>query len=100
MKCGLPLPTQDLDLSRAMVVGPNLEVFCSIYGIWRLFSQIDYACKGLLHVATKTKIGFNLVEAKIKVKYNYSSFFQACIRITNDSVISFSIKTVSHSQGK
>lgn len=51
-------------------------------------------------MASETKLGLNLIEAKVKVKYNYPGFVPAYIRITDGLGNSFPIQIVSHTQGK
>uniref|UniRef100_A0A9I9DZH1 Uncharacterized protein n=1 Tax=Cucumis melo TaxID=3656 RepID=A0A9I9DZH1_CUCME len=43
----------------------------------KTFQQIGKACGGLIKVAEETRSAKNLIEAKIKIRYNYSGFLPA-----------------------
>lgn len=66
----------------------------------RTFQQIGKACGGLIKAVEDTKLGKNLIEAKLKIRYNYSGFLPANIKIFYGEGNNFSIQTISHSEGK
>uniref|UniRef100_A0A9I9CIB0 DUF4283 domain-containing protein n=1 Tax=Cucumis melo TaxID=3656 RepID=A0A9I9CIB0_CUCME len=70
--------------------------------IWNMqtFQQIGKACGGLIKVAEEAKASKNLIEVKLKIRYNYSGFLPTNIKIFDEKGNRFNIQTVSHSEGK
>ncbi|KAA0046763.1 hypothetical protein E6C27_scaffold216G00460 [Cucumis melo var. makuwa] len=66
----------------------------------KTFQQIGKACGGLIKVAEETRSAKNLIEAKIKIRYNYSGFLPATVRIFDSDGNKFSIQVVTHPEGK
>ncbi|KAA0045139.1 hypothetical protein E6C27_scaffold30G001380 [Cucumis melo var. makuwa] len=86
--------------------GPRYGGWTTFRGIplhlWNMttFQQIGKACGGLIKVAEETKSAKNLIEARIKVRYNYSGFLPANVRIFDNEGNKFSIQVVTHPEGK
>ncbi|KAA0037444.1 hypothetical protein E5676_scaffold808G00040 [Cucumis melo var. makuwa] len=70
--------------------------------LWNMttFQQIGKACGGLIKVAEETRSAKNLIEARIKVRYNYSAFLPANVRIFDNEGNKFSVQVVTHPEGK
>ncbi|KAA0063660.1 hypothetical protein E6C27_scaffold329G001750 [Cucumis melo var. makuwa] len=66
----------------------------------KTIQQIGKACGGLLKVAEETKTASNLIEAKLKIRYNYSGFLPAYVKIFDQEGNKFVIQTITHSEGK
>ncbi|TYJ97964.1 hypothetical protein E5676_scaffold234G00680 [Cucumis melo var. makuwa] len=58
------------------------------------------ACGGLIKVAEETKTAKNLIEAKLKIRYNYLGFLPANVKIFDQEGNKFIIHVVTHSEGK
>lgn len=61
---------------------------------YKTFVQIEKACGGFLAVARETMELKNLIEAKVKVRYNYSGFVPTSLLITDDQGEGFIVYTV------
>uniref|UniRef100_A0A9I9CP23 DUF4283 domain-containing protein n=1 Tax=Cucumis melo TaxID=3656 RepID=A0A9I9CP23_CUCME len=70
--------------------------------LWNMktFQQIGKACGGLIKVAEETKTASNLIEAKLKIRYNYSGFLPAYVKIFDQEGNKFVVQTITHSEGK
>uniref|UniRef100_A0A9I9D488 DUF4283 domain-containing protein n=1 Tax=Cucumis melo TaxID=3656 RepID=A0A9I9D488_CUCME len=70
--------------------------------LWNMktFQQIGKACGGLLKVAEETKTARNLIEAKLKIRYNYSGFLPAYVKIFDQEGNKFVVQAITHSEGK
>ncbi|KAA0035766.1 hypothetical protein E6C27_scaffold403G00440 [Cucumis melo var. makuwa] len=85
---------------------PSYGGWMSFRGIpihtWNIdtFLQIGNSSEGLLEVEKATMNMDNLIEAKIKVRYNYSGFILATIRIKDKDVHFFVVHTVTICSGK
>uniref|UniRef100_A0A9I9E699 Uncharacterized protein n=1 Tax=Cucumis melo TaxID=3656 RepID=A0A9I9E699_CUCME len=64
------------------------------------FLQIGNACRGSFEVDKATMNMENLLEAKIKVRYNYCGFIPATIRIKDKNGHSFVVHSVTICSGK
>ncbi|TYK13823.1 hypothetical protein E5676_scaffold488G00870 [Cucumis melo var. makuwa] len=64
------------------------------------FVNIGKACGGFLAVAKETMEKENLIEAKIKVKYNYTGFVPASILLIDDQGENFVVYTVPPPKGR
>ncbi|KAA0065895.1 hypothetical protein E5676_scaffold259G00540 [Cucumis melo var. makuwa] len=90
----------------APILVPSYGGWVSFRGIplsaWKTdtFIQIGNACRGFLDVAKETKTRKNLVEARIKIRYNYSSFIPTNISIKDDNGHLFFVQAVTHENGK
>ncbi|KAA0038838.1 hypothetical protein E5676_scaffold1121G00580 [Cucumis melo var. makuwa] len=69
----------------------------SLY-MWNMttFQQIEKLCWGFIKIVDETKEDSNLIEAKIKVKYHYSGFLLANIKIFDEEGNKFIIQIVTH----
>ncbi|KGN64358.2 hypothetical protein Csa_014067, partial [Cucumis sativus] len=63
-------------------------------------SSSDSACGRFVEVAKATRDRFDLIEADIKIKYNYSGFIPAFVMIVDEEGIPFTIQTVVQAEGK
>ncbi|KAA0062230.1 hypothetical protein E6C27_scaffold321G00310 [Cucumis melo var. makuwa] len=61
---------------------------------------IGDACRGLLEVSKSTMRKADLIEARLKIKHNYTGFISAQINITNSKGNIFTIHTVSYTEGR
>ncbi|TYK27679.1 LINE-1 retrotransposable element ORF2 protein [Cucumis melo var. makuwa] len=86
----------------------NMKSLCSNVG-WTsdekfqnmdTFLQIGNACRGSFEVDKATMNMENLLEAKIKVRYNYCGFIPATIRIKDKNGHSFVVHSVTICSGK
>lgn len=64
------------------------------------FTQIGDAYKGFIDVDKAARDMKNLIEAKIKVRYNYRGFIPAAIRIKDKDEHYFIVHTVTKFSGK
>ncbi|KAA0063245.1 hypothetical protein E5676_scaffold556G00250 [Cucumis melo var. makuwa] len=74
----------------------NEKSLCSNTG----WTTVGNACRGLLEVDKATMNMDNLLEAKIKVRYNYSGFIRATIRIEDKDGHFFVVHMVTICSGK
>ncbi|KAA0058103.1 hypothetical protein E6C27_scaffold274G004110 [Cucumis melo var. makuwa] len=70
--------------------------------LWNMmtFQQIGKACGSLVKVAEETKTARNQIEAKLKIRYNYSGFLPAYVKIFDQEGNKFVVQVVTHSEGK
>lgn len=64
------------------------------------FKQIREACGGSLVVAKDTRDKIDIIEANIKVHFNYTGFILATIIIIDDEGNRFLVHSIFHSEGR
>lgn len=90
----------------SMKLIPSCRGWLSFRGIhihawaYDTFLKIEKACGGFIAVAKETIEMTDLLEAKIKVCYNYSGFILAFIRINDQKGNFFTVQTYSLISGK
>lgn len=69
---------------------------------WNLntFTQIRNACGGFMEVTRETRNKVDLIEAVIKIKYNYTVFIPATISVSDDKGNKFLVQTVVKAEGR